>query len=370
MIRAALLALLLALAVPAAAQPGDMPARPQLPRGADPNDWESYFDLGVSLEPRMPGRAEAAFNWAARLDPSRAEPLFALWAATHFRDINRFERYLDEEERVLAHPAVVRADSLRWRAFLRNPFVHRGLEALLYDQLGGRFRTDAGTRAWLSYAAGDLPRAADEFSRIAHRRTRYRFWAALSNVAAGRLPVGAAHLDTLLKQARAEEDTRLIRADESKEMYEYAAALLHRARRNPAGARTALERALVENAAFYPARVQLAEMALSAGRNGAAVEEMAQALEMAPDDGYTRFRYGVALLAAGRASDAAEAFVRAAELEPHYAEIDLHLGAALAQAGDSAGAAAAYRRFIERAPRRDRALVDRAQRWLDANPQP
>jgi hypothetical protein len=82
------------VALPAAAQSwGPMPPRPNLPRGADPNDWEAYFDLAVSLEPRAADRAEAAFTWAARLDPSRSEPMYALWAAFHFRDIGRFEEY-------------------------------------------------------------------------------------------------------------------------------------------------------------------------------------------------------------------------------------------------------------------------------------
>lgn len=362
-----LLVLALLAAGRAAAQPGDLPRRPELPRGADVNDWEAYFDLGVSLEPQMPARAEAAFAWAARLDPSRAEPLFALWAATHFRNIGRFERYLEDDEGVVSNPVLLRADSMRWRAFMRNPFLHRGLEVLLYQQLPGSWRGDAATRAWLAYGEGDLVRAADGFSRIAHRRPRDRYWAAVANASAGRFPQAAAHLDTILQAARAAEERRLVRADESTEMYEYALALLQRVRGNTRAAREGLERALVQNAAFYPARVQLGDLALQAGRYDDAVAELAMAVELAPEDGYLHFRHGVALVAAGRAAEAVEALVRAAELEPYFAEIDLHLGSALAHTGDLPAARAAYTRFLERAPRRDRALVERAQRWLDAN---
>jgi hypothetical protein len=53
------------------------PPRPQLPRGADPNDWEAYFDLGDARFQRAPREAAAAFYWASRLDPTRSEPLFA-----------------------------------------------------------------------------------------------------------------------------------------------------------------------------------------------------------------------------------------------------------------------------------------------------
>jgi hypothetical protein len=57
------------------------PARPELPRGADANDWEAYFDLGERHFWYRPAQAAAAFYWASRLDPTRAEPLFARWAA-------------------------------------------------------------------------------------------------------------------------------------------------------------------------------------------------------------------------------------------------------------------------------------------------
>src|SRR5687768_16506969 len=82
------------------------PERPALPRGADPNDWEAYFDEGTRHFERFPSRAAAAFYWSARLDPTRAEPLFAQWAAFYAQDWGLWMWYVDEEERLMQRPAV------------------------------------------------------------------------------------------------------------------------------------------------------------------------------------------------------------------------------------------------------------------------
>ena len=289
------LLLLLLTATPAAAQEW-VPERPALSRGADRNSWESYYDLGMRLAPRMPIRAEAAFYWASRLDPSRAEPLYARWAAFHLQDIARLERYLADDARVLQRAEVLRADSLRWRAYLRNPFVHRGLDLVLMDRLPGRWGNDSATRAWMSYGTGHVARAADQFDLIAKRDPRFADMAVMANVSAGRFPEATVHLDSLLARLRREETRRLVRPDESKEIYEYALGLLHRARKNPQEATAALHRSLLENLAFYPARMQLAEIALQEGRAADAVDELQQAAEIAPEDGYLHYRLGVALL--------------------------------------------------------------------------
>ena len=68
-----------------------LPERPALPRGADPNSWESYFDLGMRHVPGMPSRAEAAFCGHRGSTPP--EPLYARWAVFHLHDIGRWERY-------------------------------------------------------------------------------------------------------------------------------------------------------------------------------------------------------------------------------------------------------------------------------------
>lgn len=360
--------LLLVLAVTPAAAQERIPERPRLPRGADPNSWESYFDLGMRLVPRMYTQAEAAFYWASRLDPSRAEPLYGRWATFHLNDIRRFELYLKEDERVLGSRDVLRADSLRWLAYRRNPFVHRGMDLVLIDQLPGRWGDDQATRAVIFYGEGNFARAAELFGRVAGHSPRYAFWAVLANVSARRFPEATVHLDSLLARTRREESRRLVRPDESKEMYEYALGLLHLARNNRAEATAAMNRALLENLAFYPARMQLAEMALNERRVADAVNELQQAAEIAPEDGYLQFRLGEALLLAGKPAEALTALRSASRLEPYYAVVDLLLGSALDRTGDTSAAKEAYTRYLSRAPLSARSERERAERWLAQHP--
>src|SRR5215213_11951746 len=136
-----LLVVLVAQAVSAAAQ--GAPARPRLPGGADPNDWEAYYDYGVRmLNGNMVSAAAGAFYWAARLDPSRAEPLYASRVTIFRDDIGRWERYLRDDPQTLKRPEMERADSLMGEAWLRNPFVPTSLNLLLYNQLPGDWGRD------------------------------------------------------------------------------------------------------------------------------------------------------------------------------------------------------------------------------------
>lgn len=112
------LAAALLLAEPLAAQAAaPVPRRPKLAAAADTNDWGQYFDLGVEMINRRNGDFAAAFYWAARLNPERAEPQFARWVAFHRSDYHRWTRYLERDPRVLRDPAVLSADSLRLRAY-------------------------------------------------------------------------------------------------------------------------------------------------------------------------------------------------------------------------------------------------------------
>ena len=149
------------------------PARPQLAVGSDPKYWEPYFDVGVRVFKQTPIAAEAAFYWASRLDPTRAEPLFARYAAffAHTRQED-VRGYFRAEEEVLRRPEILRADSLRVLALMRNPFVHRGLEILIFDRLPGAFADDRDTRAWIAYSNGEFRKAIHLHSRTIERDGR------------------------------------------------------------------------------------------------------------------------------------------------------------------------------------------------------
>jgi tetratricopeptide (TPR) repeat protein len=358
----ALLAALTASALPA--QP--MPDRPRLPAAADTNDWEAYYDYGASLLRQDPRRAEAAMRWAARLDPTRAEPLFAQYVTYWLRFPERFGQYLRDDEKVLRMPEVQAVDSLRGLAMRRNPFVHQGLIFVAYDQLPGRYREDVVTTAWLAYANGRMPQALALFGRAIERDpARYgylRFTRAAAFVSQAAYDSALAEVTTLLADLRQRDEQQVGRMYESKAMLEYAAGLLQAQRRRTAEARTALGRATVENYAFAPAHAALGQLALARGDTAEAVREYALAVELDGADPVFRMGYGEALLRARRVADAVPHFQAVLRTEPHYAEVYLQLGVALEAAGMPAEARTAYGEFVRRAPRRSPALPQVRQR--------
>jgi tetratricopeptide (TPR) repeat protein len=346
------------------------PPRPDLPRGADANDWEAYFALGERQWERVPNQAGAAFYWASRLDPTRAEPLFARWAAFYARDRGTWLAWLEEDREILRRPAVIANDSLVLRAFRRNPFVHRGLEAALYASLGRQLRWDGATTAFMNYGEGDFRQAANGFGRLVRsspvRNVRFRQWRALAFVGEGQLDSAAVELTQLLEVLRSVDEVRVGYYYESKALQEYALGMLHEARSRPAEARRTWERALEEDLSMYPARAALARLALRERNFAEAVEHMAQVVEIAPDDAVMHFEHGTALIAAGRHDEAVPAFQRAIELEPYWADPYLRLGVAFDNAGHPAEAAVAYRAFLERAPRRQAQVIDLIRHRLAA----
>jgi len=356
------------IAAPLHAQPE--PSRPPLPRGADPNDWEAYFDEGAKQFDQFPGRAGAAFYWAARLDPTRAEPLFGQWAAFFAQDHGKWLSYVEEEERILRQPEMVANQALKMRAYYRNPFVHRGFEALLWSRLGRQLRWNGAARAFMDYGRAEFDEAADGFGRSVRanpvRNAHLRYWRALAFVGGSRLDSAAVELTELLAVLRTEDEVRVGDYYESKAMLEYALGRLHDAGGRPAEARRAYERALEEDLTMYPARAALARMAVRERRPDEAVEHLAQVVEIAPDDAVMHFEHGNALVAAGRHGDAVGAYLRATQLEPHWADAYLRLGLALDQTGQTGKAVSTYRAYVQRAPRRHAAELQHVTQRLAA----
>src|SRR5260370_29646861 len=112
-----ILAALLA-AAPAGAQQTATTVRPKLDAQADTNDWRAYFQYGMTQLRARPSKADAAFYWAARLGPNRAEPLYGRWVAFWLRNVAVFEDYMHGTK---DFPEAERAESLQARAGRRNP---------------------------------------------------------------------------------------------------------------------------------------------------------------------------------------------------------------------------------------------------------
>lgn len=347
--------LLLALALVSAPLAGQEPARPSLSRGADPNDWESYFAAGEARFVQFPAEAAAAFYWAARLDPTRAEPIFARWASFFAKDDGTWESYLNDEPFVMRRPATIANDSLITRAYYRNPFVHRGLEVGLYARMGNRLNWDGAMAAFLNYGQGDFRRAAGQFGRLVRNNPtgnlRLRHYRALALVGAGQPDSAAEEIQTLLAALRSRDEQAVGYVYESKAMWEFALGMLFDRQQRTAEARAAYERALVEDLAMYPAHAALGRLALAAGDTAAAVLEYSQAAEAAPQDAVMQYEHGGALSAAGRPEDALNAYRRALELEPYWALPYVRVGQMQDRLGRPAEAIAAYQAYLERAPR-------------------
>ena len=358
---------LLFCTVVAAQEPGVPPAS-KLPKSADPNDWEAYYDYALTLFPRFPNTADTMLIWASRLDPSRSEPLFARWVAFWLKDRDRFADYLAYRTRSRDSASIQSAEALVIRAIHRNPFTPRTLIMHAFNELPGQWGHDLLTQAMIAYARLDYDRAASLFGRaIARNPDRYVEWRAYRAT----VFVGAEQYDSALAEMDAMAATLRARAEqtssswyESLETVEYSIGMLEFVLGRTADARESFQQALQENLAFAPAHVMLGEIALSARDRGRAQREFSDAAAIAPDDGWVQYLYGTALTKLGRGAEAVAVLNRAIELEPFFADSYLSLGDAFKATGDTTAALNAYEGYLHRAPRRLAQQIDYAQRQV------
>ena len=366
-------AIMFALAAsPLGAQTRDAPKRSKLDAKADTNDWEAYYEYGVRNLQRSPRYSLDAFYWASRLAPWSADPLYAQWVAFHMRDVPRFQRYLDDDQKVLTAPDVQRSDSLLRVAFLRNPFVHRAMAMALFDALPGTWGGDVVSRAWLAYANQKLDRATELFGRAISDKPdklyRLRHVRAVLFVTQKQYDSALAEVTALLDQTRRLDENELVRVYESKAFYEYAIGRLELARGNSQAAREAFERALIEDLTYGPAHVWLAGLSEAAGNTESAMGSYAQAVDLTPSDAIYRYQYAVALMKANRMQDGLEQINQAIALEPYFADSYVFKATAHEQLGQPDSARVAYRTYLDRAARnaQNRARVTERLAALDS----
>lgn len=331
---------------------GGEPIRPPVAEGADPNDWEAYFDRGVQLFREAPAEAGPYFYWASRLDPSRAEPLFARWANFLFRARNEdIYAIVRRDYSVFERPDFAKADSLRVRALMRNPFVHRGLESLAYDRLPGDFRGGRDVRAWIAYTEGKFKQAVEMHTRTIERggpdAVWNRFDRSLASVAAGDLPSGLADLQELVAELRRREEAQaLLEFYVSKEHLLYMIGLVHNQMGDRVASRDAFGEALLEDASFAYGYVGLAALDRAARRHADAAGEFSQAVALAGDDGYLHYLHAEVLFDLRRYAAAASALEQAIALEPWYALPHYLMGRVRERQGREDDAYPHYERFV------------------------
>jgi len=327
--------------------------------GADVRDWEAHFDAGVAVMRRQPALALVSFETASRLDPTRAEPLFArfvaFWMSNSIEDFVAWRQWNEVQRR---RPDARAADSLYALALQRNPFMHRGLEILLFDRVPGRFLKDRDTRAWVAYSTGNFAEAVKLHTRTIERAPQDALWQrydrALSLVMANDLAGAQADIEAIIAELRRQEDTA-----ESLSYYQSKHALLHMLgllqvqRRDLPAARAAFGDALVENAGFAYAQAALANVSRMERNHRVAVDEFALALELAPHDAVIRWQYAQALFDAGRYDAAVAEATIAAEREPLWAAPYLVIGRSRERQRRTEPMTAAYAAYVARAPDAD-----------------
>ena len=412
--RRTLAAAALALVVPlAAVAQSPVPKRPRLdPRvGTDTNDARLYHQQGLRLLEKSPGEAVDAFIWAARLDPSWADPVYGQRIAQLLKNETLVEAILSDNDTKLRSEEMRRLDSLHFRALSLNPFLHRNLDALMLraylfrvnkDQLDrfrmqrnaegqddfsledadldraidDMFRNSGGRfRAWYAYSTGRFPEAIKYYESEVKRarpefRAEIRADLARAHFGRGDRAKALSELSLAIAELRSRDASSLVRVYESKALYEHAAGLLHEIGGATDSARAAYGRALQEDLAYWPAHRQLGMLLLSAGDTAGAVAELSQAVQLAGDDAGLRYSYGYVLTAANKLDEAVAEFRKAIELAPDYAAPYSFVGRIYDAAGFASQATDYYEAFVVRAPKRDPQVVRTMQRLTALASQP
>ena len=361
--------LLLAALSSAQAQQAWLP-RPKLSRSADTNDWLAYYDYAVANIRAYPTRADSAFRWAARLDPSKADPFLGSWVAFWLRDLTRFERWLRDDPRTLEDPALMQADTLYWDAMSRNPFVPQMLFVIPFDQLPGRWSDDLGTQGLLAYARLDYAQAASYFRRLIQRDPEKHAWVrlfrALTFVGTRTYDSAHAEMTALAATLRARSERTTSSIYESLEVTYYRIGMLELVQGQVDAARASFGHAIEENLAFYPAHAMMGDVALARNDVRGATVAFAQAAQLAPENAWVQYRYGAALARMGRPGEAVEPLQRAVSLNPFFADPYLTLGEVLSALGHRDDAIQALEDYIRRAPKRHSDKIAAARQRLTA----
>jgi tetratricopeptide (TPR) repeat protein len=353
-----------ALATPALAQDAlyeRAPKRPGLDdASADTNDWRSYYNYGVKHIQKRPDRASAAFYWASRLAPDRAEPIYARWVATWISRRTMLSAYVNGSS--ADSPEARAVDSLQTAALVRDPFVHQGLRRSLEGAMNDRqfgegkwvWEDTDESRAWLAYTEGKFDEAAKRFAQaIGAKRTRTDLHVARARAfyGAAKIDSAAAEMAIAIEQMRLHDQKQLVYSYDSKAMFEYSLGVLHTMRKDYAAAKAAYGRALEEDLTFHIAYAALGGLALAQGDTAQAISALEDAIAANPNDPVIRHDLGVLLLVAGRPAEAVPHFHEAVRLAPEFAAAHYNYAAALEGVGRREDASVQYAEFVARAPR-------------------
>ncbi len=355
-----LLAVFLAAAGSLAAQ-----ARPYLPPDRDPNDWTAYYERGVRELESRPAVAETYFAYAARLDPSVAEPLLGRYAAWwRFRPWlrNRFwlDKPTDTDSTRLTEEWLAEAD-------LRNPFVHQGV--LLWTLPKGRiFRTDdAFVRGMRASFHGEWQESIRELTTSIERDsaswTAYRY-RGLAHAQLGHWDEAARDFESLISRIGAVQAQVTVHWDLGQARLYYTLALIRLMGGHRDEARRAFQRTFEVDLGFVLGHMYYGNLLLEDGDTVGGLREYALAAELRPDDALIRQNYGAVLLNLGHPDSALVQLTEAIRLAPDYAPLYFNRALCLERLGRMEEARAMHSEFVARAPRRLTELLQQSRRRL------
>lgn len=368
-------------ASPVRAQKADkVPPRPALLAGADTNDAQSYYDFGSAAFQHDPAAAADAFYWAMRLNPISADAYYARRCALLLGDKFVFQRYMDDDKKILKSAEVKHADSLYLRALTINPFVNRKFEFTMFEKYWLNVADEVAQQNDLSYGeiqqyiSQQIAQGPPELrARDAYGQGNYpdalRYYAeaikgsrekAPLRVERGRIfyqinqPDSAlAELTAALTEMKKKDAKDIVYLYQSKALLDESIGLVYQRLGNVSAAKESFGQALQEDLSYFPAHMQLAYLALTAGDTTTGLSEMDLAAQLGADDPAVHFVYGFTLAAAKKNADAEAQLRKAIELDPVFAQPHVVLGQVLEAEAKPALAATEYRTFLALASRQD-----------------
>ena len=342
---------------PAASLPSApaVPARPPLAThfggnvnlASAANAPDAYMAYGLSKLGVEPDSAAAAFYWASRLDPWRAEPLYARSLAILLAHLPPAGATFQQRRRVdgrLTRAQAEQADSLMRLAMAHDPFLVRQWDYLLT----ARMKDPADAGYW-AFDAGEYADAATLLGKalVAHPdKVILRGYRAQAFYHLRQYDSAGSELTQMLDSLVTRDEHGPSLVYRSKELVYYALGFVRVQQGDTARARDAFGRALSENLGFYMAHVRLAGIALAQRDTAGALREMEQALITNGADPALRFHYAEILALSGKAPDALDELRRAVELDPDYAAPYQLAGSLYEADGDTAAAVGSYRAFV------------------------
>ena len=370
--------------LPAAAQRlGPPMERPRLRDVVDTNDAKAYYDLGLASIDRDPGRAADAFYWAARINPSWGEPLYARRTALLMKDRSLLFRFYESSRRERVSPELRRLDSLQYRALMLSPFLYRRLDQTMFmsyirenvtrsSRMSGgaepsrteldyyieQYLRDAGPwmRGWVAYGRGEFATALTQYQMASgsmRDKSTVPFERGRIFGMIGQADSAVSELHRALDEMRKRDEKDLVVFYDSKALTQYSVAVLLEGAGDREGAHEAYGQALQEDLSFYPAHMRLGLLALGTGDTTTAVSELALASQLAADEPLVRYTHGFVLLVAKHYAEAVAELRKAAELEPYFALPYLRLGQAFELMRNGADALTSYQAFLDRASKTD-----------------